>query len=129
MVGGDEYALKNSFCCSNLIRTHHHQFTLCGKYAIAREDIEQGMFGKEGCREIVQIANNLILSVCPVRSKLKGIAAFGRFLNLLVTCFVGTLTVLHLRFVTCSVGIVFRVRTIGDDEQLNVFKQTTISPE
>ena len=87
------------------------------------------MFGKERSRKIIQVANDIILSICPIGSELKRIASFGGFLDLLLAGLVRPFAVLYLRFVTRGVGVILGVRSIGDNEQLDVFKQSAIRPK
>ena len=129
LVGSNAYLLNDGFGRGNLIRSHHHQFAVCREDTIPREDIENRMLGKERRCKIIQITNNIILAIRPIGSKLKRIASFGGFLDLLLAGLVRTFAVLYLRFVTRRVGVILGVRTIGDNEQLDIFKQSAICPE
>ena len=129
LVGSDAYLLNDSFGSGNLIWSHHHQFAVCREDTIPREDIENRMFGKESSRKIIQVPNDIILSIRPIRGELKRIAAFGRFLDLLLAGLVRPFAVLYLRFVTGRVGVILGVRSIRDNEQLDILKQSAICPE
>ena len=129
LVGSDAYLLNDGFGSGNLIRSHHHQFAVCREDTIPREDIENRMFGKERSRKIIQVPNDIILSIRPIRGELKRIASFGGFLDLLLAGLVRPFAVLYLRFVTRGVGVILGVRTIGDNEQLDILKQSAIRPK
>ena len=87
------------------------------------------MFGKERSRKIIQVPNDIILSIRPIRGELKRVASFGGFLDLLLAGLVRPFAVLYLRFVTGRVGVILGVRTIGDNEQLDILKQSAIRPK
>ena len=129
LVGSDAYLLNDGFGSGNLIWSHNHQFAVCREDTIPREDIENRMFGKESSRKIIQVPNDIILAICPIGSELKRIASFGGFLDLLLAGLVRPFAVLNLRFVTSRVGVILSVRSIGDNEQLDVFKQPTVRPK
>ena len=57
--------LEYPFRGGNLVRTHHHQHSLAGEYAILGEDVQQGMLGEECLGEIHQVVDYLVVAVCP----------------------------------------------------------------
>ena len=54
-----------------LIRTHHHQHLLVGEHTELGEDVEQRVACEEGGGEVLQVAQYLVLAVCPVAGKLE----------------------------------------------------------
>lgn len=68
--------LEYPFRGGNLVRTHHHQHSLAGEYAILGEDVQQGMLGEECLGEIHQVVDYLVVAVCPETVALVSVSGF-----------------------------------------------------
>ena len=115
-------AVENTLGSRNLIGAHNHQNFFRGKYAIFSQHIQNGVLGKERLCKINKVCNYLVVTISPERSKLKTVACFLRFL------FCGFAHFLDVA-VSCGVGIILSVRTVGDNENLNVLIQTACCPK
>ena len=74
------------------------------------------MLGEERSCEIVQVTNDMVLTVCPIGSELERVIALGGLSDHLISRFVRPLCVLYTGFLTRRIGVVFRFRTVADDE-------------
>jgi hypothetical protein len=72
------------------------------------------MLGKKRLTKVHQIKDRFVVCICPPARKLKAVASF---LCSFRTSLAGLFDVLE----ACSVAVVFRVCSIADYEQLNVF--------
>ena len=79
------------------------------------------MFCKEGPCKVDQIRNNPVVGIGPKTGKLKAVA--GLFLFLLAA--LGILDGIP----ASAVGVVLGIGSVGDNENLSIFKQTTTGPE
>ena len=113
VIGRHLNAVENTLGCRNLIGAHNHQNFFRGKYAILGQHVQNGVLGKERFRKINKVCNYLVVAVCPERSKLKAVACFLRLL------FCGFAHFLDVA-VSGGVGIILGMRTVGDNENLNV---------
>ena len=111
---GDLNAVQNTLCRRDLIRTHDYEHLFGGKYAVPRQDVQQGVFRKEGFREVNQVRDGLVVCIGPERCKFKAVAGFpfldtagGRF---------------FYRVESGAVGVVFGIRAVGDNENLHILK-------
>ena len=122
VIGGYFNPVQNTLGCHNLIRSHNKQQFLGCEHTIFCQDIQNGMFRKESLCEVHKVCNNLVISVCPIRSKLKTI---GGFLAVLPANSV------ILFDVACSggVGIILCECAVGDDENLHILIKPTPSPK
>ena len=79
------------------------------------------MLGEKCLGEIHQIGNDFVVPIRPERGELKAVAGlFG---------FVPSLALLFDVAASGGVGIILRVRAVGDDENLDIFKQAACCPE
>ena len=79
------------------------------------------MLRKKRLSKVDQIRDNLVVGISPEGSELKAIACLFLFGFTRIRILDG--------IETGTVGIVLRVGTIGDDKNLNIFKQTRTRPE
>ena len=79
------------------------------------------MLRKKRFSKVDQIRDNLVVGISPEGSELKAIACLFLF-GFTRVCILNSIE-------TGTVGIVLRVGTIGDDKNLNIFKQTGTRPE
>ena len=80
------------------------------------------MLCKEGLCEVHKVTNNMVVSVSPKRSKFKAVACFFFLLDL------STRAVFDM-VKSCRVGIILGVRSVRDNEDLNVFIKSTRRPK
>ena len=79
------------------------------------------MLGEKCLCEVYQIGNDFVVPIRPERGKLKAVAGlFG---------FVPSLALLFDVAAAGGVGIILRVGAVGDDENLDIFKQAACCPE
>ena len=79
------------------------------------------MLCKECAREVHQIRNNTIVGISPETSEFKTIACLLLFCCALLCVLNGV--------EASTVGIIFCIRAIGNNEYLGILKQSTSSPE
>ena len=108
-------AVENPLGCRNLIRAHDEKQILGGENAIARQNIENRMAGEKGLGKVDEVGNNAVVRVRPIGGKFKAVACFF----LLAGGGAGIPDSVKTR----AVGIVFRVRAVGDDKNLHILKQ------
>ena len=108
-------AVENPLGCRNLIRTHDEKQIFGGENAIARQDVENRMAGEKGLGKVDEVGNDTVVCICPVGGKFKAVACFALLAG-------GGSGIFH-GVKTSTVGIVFRVCAVGDDENLHIFKQ------
>ena len=113
VIGRNFDAVENTLGSRNLIGAHDHQNFFRGKYAILGQHVQNGVLGKERLGKVNEVCNYLVVAVCPEGSKLKAVACFLRFL------FCGFAHFLDVA-VSGGVGIILGMRTVGDNENLNV---------
>ena len=75
-IAGSYDAVQDALGCSNLVGAHHQQFVLGIKNAVACQNVEQGVFGKESAGEIDQVWDNAVGAIRPEVGELKTMAAF-----------------------------------------------------
>ena len=122
VVGRNLNAGQNTLGGRNLVRTHHQQQVFGGKDAILRQDVQQRMAGKERAGKVHQIGNDAVFSIRPKGRKFKAVACLfaalsgrsGAFFNVAVAG---------------RVGVVFRVRAVGDNENLHILIQSAARPK
>ena len=115
-------AVQKSFSGSYLIGAHCHQDILLCQHTEAGQNIQQRMAAEEGRREILQVVQQFVLGVTPVRSEFVAIAGS------LSSCL--SLAVLLLDVVVASgVAVVFGCRSVRDNEDLHKLKQCIVRPE
>ena len=112
-VVGYLYLVEQFFGGCYLVWAHHHQNLLVGEDTKLGKDVQQGVAGKEGSREVLQIAEHLVLGICPVAGKLKRVAGLLPWLLALLGLFPDMT-------VSGSVAIVLGLRAVADDEDLYV---------
>ena len=122
VVGGHLNSVQDTLGCHNLIGSHDKQQFLGCEHTVFCQDIQNGVLRKESLCEVHKICNNLVVSVCPIRSKLKTI---GGFLAVLPANSV------ILFDVACSggVGIILCECAVGDYENLHILIKPTASPK
>ena len=120
VIGGDLDALQHLLGGDDLVRAHHQQHLVDGEDAVPGENVEQRVPGEEGFGKRDQVADRLVLRVRPPRGELERIGGFAPA--------AGLLPLLQV-LAPGGVGVVLGERAIGDDEQLNVLKQTAARPE
>ena len=122
VVGRNLNTGQNTLGGRNLVRTHHQQQVFGGKDAILRQDVQQRMAGKERAGKVHQIGNDAVFSIRPKGRKFKAVACLfaalsgrsGAFFNVAVAG---------------RVGVVFRVRAVGDNENLHILIQSAARPK
>ena len=114
-------AVEDALRRSDLIWAHHQQQVFRRKHAVAGQDIQQRVLGKKRLGEVDQIRNDLVVGVCPERGEFKAVA--GLF------ALVPPLT--HLLDVAAAggVGIILRVRAVGNDKYLHILIKTAGRPK
>ena len=108
-------AVENPLGCRNLIRAHDEKQIFGGENAIARQDVENCMTGEKGLGKVDEVGNDAVVRVRPIGGKFKAVACFA----LLAGGGAGVPDSVKTR----AVGIVFRVRAVGDDKNLHILKQ------
>ena len=108
-------AVENPLGCRNLIRAHDEKQILGGENAIARQNVENRMAGEKGLGEVDEVGNDTVVRVRPIGSKFKAVACFALL--------AGGGAGIPDSVKTGAVGIVFRVRAVGDDKNLHILKQ------
>lgn len=79
------------------------------------------MLGEKRLCEVYQIGNDFVVPIRPEGGELKAVAGlFG---------FISSLALLFDVAAAGSVGIIFRVGAVGDDENLDIFKKAACCPE
>ncbi len=106
----------------DLVGAHHQQFVLSVKDAVAGEDVQQGVLGKEGAGEINQIRNCPVCAVSPEVGELEAVAA-------LFSAWDRARLLIVQMFFAGGVGVVLGMRAVGEDKELHVFKQPRAAPE
>ncbi len=110
---------------SNLIGTHHKELLVGVEDAVAREDAQDGMLGKEGLREVGEFGQEVVLLVAPVAGELEAVALV---LLLFDDALLPLLLFLHVG-VAGSVAVVLGLGTIADDEDLHIVVEAAARPE
>lgn len=121
-VVGYLYLVEQFFGGSYLVWAHHHQNLLVGEDAKLGEDVQQGVAGKEGSCKVLQVAEHLVLGICPVAGKLKRVAGFLSWLLALLGLF-SNMTV------TGCVAIVLGLRAVANHKNLYVLVERATCPE
>ena len=80
------------------------------------------MFGKERLCKIDKVRNNAVVPVRPKGGKFKAVARFPLFVALRLFFVMNVIE-------TGTVGIVLRIRTVGDDKNLHILEQSAGSPK
>ena len=120
VIGGDLDAVQHLFGGDDLVGAHHQQHLVDGEDAVPGEDVEQRVPGEEGFGERDQVADWLVPGVRPPRGELERIGGFASA--------AGLLPLLQV-LAPGGVGVVLGECAVGDDEQLDVLKQTAARPE
>ena len=121
-VVGYLYLVEQFFGGCYLVWAHHHQNLLVGEDAKLGEDVQQGVAGKEGSCEVLQVAEHLVLGICPVAGKLKRVAGLLSWLLALLGLFPDMT-------VSGCVAVVLGLRAVADDEDLYVLVERAPCPE
>ena len=79
------------------------------------------MLCKESLCEVNQIRDNTVIGICPEAGKFKAVACFSFFR------LAGGSILYGIK--ASAVGVVFRICSIGDNENLHIFKQPTAWPK
>ena len=79
------------------------------------------MLCKESLCEVNQIRDNTVIGICPEAGKFKAVACFSFFR------LAGGSILYGIK--ASAVGVVFRICSIGDNENLHIFKQPTACPK
>ena len=95
---------------------------LRGKNAIPRQDIQYRGLGKEGLGEVHQVGDDVVFGIRPERRKLKAVAGLAalsrrRRVEILDMPQAG------------GVGIILRIRSVGDNEYLHIVKKPAACPK
>ena len=122
VIGRNLNAGQNTLGRRNLVRTHHQQQVFGRKDAILRQDVQQRMAGKERAGKVHQVRNDAIFPIRPKGCKFKAVACLfaalsgrsGAFFNVAVAG---------------RIGVVFRVRAVGDNENLHILIQSAARPK
>ena len=121
IIVGDLNAVQNALGGDDLIWPHHQQHIFRRKYTVTGKNIQNGVLAEKGLGEVYKVRDNAVVRICPERSELKAIAGF----ELLGFLRFGVLDVIE----TGGIGIVFRIRAVGDHEDLHEFIQSAGCPE
>ena len=122
VVGGDLNAVQYALRRDNLVWSHGQQPPVLRKDTVAREQVQQGVLGEEGFREVHQIGDGAILGIRPPGGELETVAPAPP----------GHGAALHRRMgmvVACGVAVVFGKCAIGDDKQLHILEKPAARPE
>lgn len=111
---GNFNAVEDPLSRNDLIRTHNEQQIFACENAVFCQYIKDSMLCEKSLCKVHKIRNDLIARISPKARKLKGIACFGLFLRL-ARFFHG--------IETSSVAVIFRIRTVGNNKYLHIFKQ------
>ena len=122
IVGGDFNAVEDTLRGDNLIGAHHQQQILRGKNAIPRQDIQYRGLGKEGLGEVHQVGDDVVFGICPERRKLKAVA------GLAALPYRSGVEILDMPQAG-GVGIILRIRSVGDNEYLHIVKKPAACPK
>ena len=120
VVRGSLNAVDYPLGRNNLIGSHDKQEIFRSEHTVLRQDIEKRMLGKECLCEVNQIRNDVVLAVRPERSELEAVACVFRGPSPIQFPYMA---------VSCCVGIVLGVCSIGDDEYLDILIKPTGCPE
>ena len=115
-------AVYNSLCRYDLIRAHDKKHLFRSKDAVLCQDIQKRVFREKRLGKIDEVGNNAIVTVCPKGSKLKRVACLVLFPAL---CFFSVTDMVEAR----RIGIILCIRAVGNDKDLNVFKQSARCPK
>ena len=121
VVIGDLNAVQNALGGDDLIWPHHQQHIFRRKYTVTGKNIQNGVLAEKGLGKVHKIGDNAVVRIRPERGELKAVAGFG----LLGFLRFGVLDVIE----TGGIGIVFRIRAVGDHEDLHEFIQSAGCPE
>ena len=116
IIMGDFDAVQNALGCRDLIRTHDEQQLFRCKYAVFGQNIQQRVPCEERPREVHQIGNGTVLRVRPEGRKFKAVAGFSFAGRSGFCAFDGV--------VAGTVGIILGIRSVGNDEDLHILKQS-----
>lgn len=121
-VGGNFDAFQNPFGCSNLIGPHDQKLLFGGEDAVFRQNGEKRMFREEGFPEIHQIEDRTIPGVRPPGGKFKAVAGSFPLVCSFAVSFPDMV-------VPGGVAVIFCQCPVGDDEDLDIFKESAPGPE
>ena len=121
IIVGDLNPVQNALGGDDLIWPHHQQHIFRRKYTITGKNIQNGVLAEKGLGKVHKIGDNAVVRICPERSELKAIAGFG----LLGFLRFGVLDVIKAG----GIGIILRIRTVGDHEDLHEFIQPAGRPK
>ena len=120
VVVGNLDTVQNTLSSYDLIRAHDKQQAFRCEYAVFRDYVEDSMLCKERLCEVHKIGYDLIVRISPERRKLKAVACFG---------LLAALSCLFYGIEAGCIGIILRVRAVGDHENLHILKKTRTRPE
>ena len=120
VVSRDLDPVQNPLGGGYLIRAHDHQHFLTGKNAVPRQYVEKGMLGEKRLCKVDKVGDNAVVRVSPERGEFKAVG--GLCILLCRGCFVHGI-------MARGVGIIFCIRAVGDDKNLNILKQTAAGKE
>ena len=113
IVVGNVDPVEDALCCGDLIRAHDHQQVIGCKNAVLRQYVQDRMSGEKRAGKVDEVGDDAVGRVRPVRSELEAVAGF---------LFLGGAGFRILdSVVACAVGVVLCVRSVGDNENLDVF--------
>ena len=121
IIIGNFDTIEDSFRSCNLVRTHNHQHILGRKNAVLRKNIQNRVPCEKGLCKINQIRNNTVIGICPKTGKLKTVTGLGFTRSFFLMLF--------FRIPSGTVGIIFRIRSIGNNKNLNILIQSASCPE
>ncbi len=122
VVAGYDDPIEDSLGSSDLVGPHDQKHIFTGEDAVFGQDIQDGVLREKSLGEINQIGDYLVAGVCPIIGEFK---AVGSFPALSPSGFDQLLNMGPPR----RIGVILGVGSIGDDEELDVFKESMGSPE
>ncbi len=108
---------QDAFRRRYLIRAHDEKQIFRCKNTILGQHVKQGMLGEKGLGEINKVGNNFVVCIRPIARKLEAVAGF-----LAPAAFTAALLI-DMR-APGGVAVILGVRTVGNYENLRIFKQT-----
>ena len=121
IIVGNFNTIEDSLRSRDLVWPHNHQHILRRKNTVFRKDVQNRMLCEKGFCKVNQIRNHTVIGICPEAGKLKTVTC------LCLAC--SPLLMFLFRIPSGAVGIIFCVRTIGNDKNLNILIQSASSPE
>ena len=121
-IGGDFDAVQDPFGRDDLIGAHGQKLLFGGKDTVFRQDRKQRMPGEESPAEIHEVADRTVAGVGPPRGEFEAVAGAFSFRGIFAVPLADVV-------VAGGVAVILRERAVGDDEDLDVFKESAARPE